>query len=192
MFKRNLSDNNINANFKSTIITTNYEKSLRKAITEVLKPKYLQGCYFHFSKAIWKKCRDYGLTSKKFKKESIIFTFCLKIYPYIHNINRIDYIEKLKDYIKDKDKRFHKFLNYFIRNWSKNKSFNFNRISNGNYERRTNNICESFHRILNKIISHYHPKITFLIDKLKFFACDAYKKYSTALVGALPDSKKET
>ncbi len=66
--KELLSDNNINANFENKIITTDYEKSLRKAITEVLKPKYLQGCYFHFSKAIWKKCRDYGLTSKKFKK----------------------------------------------------------------------------------------------------------------------------
>ena len=59
-------------------------------------------------------------------------------------------------------------------------------------ERRTNNICESFHRTLNNIINHYHPKVVFLVDKLKFFACDAYKKYSTAMVGTLPDSKKET
>lgn len=88
----------------------------------------------------------------------------------------------LKDFIKNKDKRFHKYLNYFLRNWAFNKSYNFNRISNTNYERRTNNICESFHRTLNNQITHSHPKISYLVEKLKFYCYEGYKKYTNSLV----------
>ena len=60
------------------IITSDYEKQLRKAIKNILNPQYINRCYFHFSKCIWKKCREYGLTDKNFKKDSIVFSFCLK------------------------------------------------------------------------------------------------------------------
>ena len=85
--------------------------------------------------------------------------------------------------MKNKDKRFQKFLNYFLKNWFNNKSYNFNRISNENFKRRTNNICESFHRTLNNQISHYHPKIAYLTDKLKIYAREAFKKHNSVMVG---------
>ena len=185
-----LTDNNIENNFSNKIITTDYEKSLRRAIYDILNPKYINGCYFHFSKCLWKKCRDYGLTVKTFRKDSILFTFCLKIFPFVHNSNRPEYLEKLKEFVKNKDKRFQKFYKYFIKNWAFNKSYNFNRISNENYLRRTNNICESFHRTLNKKISHNHPKIAYLVDQLKFFANEAYKKYTAALVNNKPENNE--
>ena len=121
------------------------------------------------------KCSEYGLTSKKFRRDSILLEFCLKIYPYIHNNQRNSYIEKVKSFINGKDPRYSKLMKYFYKNWFNNKSYNFNRISNENFKRRTNNICESFHRTLNKIIPHYHPKISYLADKLKFFTIESYK-----------------
>ena len=57
-------DNNIKVNFKSKVIITDYERAIRLSINSILKPKTLNGCFFHFSKALWKKCRDYGLTKK--------------------------------------------------------------------------------------------------------------------------------
>ena len=170
-----LNDFNIEASFENKIITTDYEKSLRNSINKILKPNQLNGRYFHFSKALWKKCRVYGLTAKKFRKDSILFTFCLKLYPFIHNNERNCYIEKLENFINGKDARYRKFLKYFLKNWVHNKSYNFNRISNTNYEKRTNNICETFHRTLNKQMPHFHSKISFLADKLKFFAIEAIK-----------------
>ena len=83
-----LNDFNIEVSFENKIIATDYEKSLRNSINKILKPNQLNGCYFHFSKALWKKYRDYGLTAKKFRKDSILFTFCLKLYPFIHNNER--------------------------------------------------------------------------------------------------------
>ena len=77
-------------------------------IEKTLKPKILNGCFFHFSKALWKKARNYGLTKKLFRKEGMILIFCFKMYPFVHNYNRKDYLEKIKDYIKSKDKRFMK------------------------------------------------------------------------------------
>lgn len=95
-----LSDINIECDFSSKIITTDYEKSLRNSINNTLKPKLLKGCYFHYSKALWKKCRDFGLTAKKYRKDSMIFIFCLKIFPFIHNEYRSIYIEKLEKFCK--------------------------------------------------------------------------------------------
>ena len=66
-------------------------------------------------------------------------------------------------------------MKYFYKNWFNNKSYNFKGISNENFNRRKNNIYESFHRTLNKIIPHYHPKISYLADKLKFFTIESYK-----------------
>ena len=108
--------------------------------------------FFHFSKALWEKCRDYGLTKKKFRKESTLLTFCFKLFPYIHNNYRGEYIEKINNYVKNKDKRFQKFLNYFLKNWFNNKSYNFNRISNENFR--------------EELITFVGPSIGLLIIKL--------------------------
>ena len=42
---------------------------------------------------------------------------------------------------------------------------------------RTNNFCNWFHKKLNDIIDGYHPKISYLVYKLKDFSSDSYNKY---------------
>ena len=155
-----LNDFNIEASFENKIKTTYYERSLRNSINKILKPNQFNGCYFHFSKALWKKCRDYGSTTKIFRKDSTLFIFCLRLYLFIYNNEKNSYKEKLEDFINGKDVRYRKFLTYFLKNWVHNKSYNFNRISNTNYEKRANVICEYFHRTLNNkyltFILKYH------------------------------------
>ena len=98
-------DNNLKVNFKSKVTKTDHERAIRLSINSIFKPKPLNGCF-------------------------LILIFCFKLFPYIHNNYRGEYIEKIKNYVKNKDKRFQKFLNYFLKNWFNNKSYNFNRISN--------------------------------------------------------------
>ena len=43
--------------------------------------------------------------------------------------------------------------------------------------KRTNNVCEWFHKKLNDTIDGYHQKIAYLVDKLKDFSIDSYNKY---------------
>ena len=73
-------------------------------------------------------------------------------------------------------------MSYFKRNWANNKFFKFSEISDDEIIKRTNNICESYHRYLNNNISHYHPKIGYLIIKLKEYVFNAYKKYRENLL----------
>ena len=62
---------------------------------------------------LWKKCLEYRLICKKFRQESILLVFCLKIFPYIHNNVRNSYIEKVKSFINGKNPKYSKLMNYF-------------------------------------------------------------------------------
>lgn len=41
-----LPDNTIKVNFKSKIMTADYERAIKKSIKTVLKPKIFNGCFF--------------------------------------------------------------------------------------------------------------------------------------------------
>ena len=45
-----------------------FEHSLRAAIKNNIKEIKLRGCYFHFTKSIYKKCKEYSLFAKNRKK----------------------------------------------------------------------------------------------------------------------------
>ena len=109
------------------------------------------------------------------------------MYPFIHENYREEYVEKLEEFVKSKDLRFVKFFKYFKKNWISNKNFYFHKISGENYERRTNNICESFHSTINRQLHVNHPKVSYLVDKLKYFSREAYQKYNMAMIGKFGD-----
>lgn len=161
---------------------TDYEHSLWAAIKSNLPETKIRFCYFHYSKAIYKKAKFYNLFSKKNRKISTIICFILKLFPYIPTNLRNDYLKIIEDFIKDFDKRYKKLLSYFKRNWVNNKFFKFREISDDEIIKRTNNICESYNRYLNNTISHYHPKIGYLIIKLKEYAFNTYKKWRESLI----------
>ena len=60
---------NIHINFSEKSIMCDYEKSLRAAIKNNFDKIKLRGCYFHFAKAIYKKCKAYNLFTKEKKKK---------------------------------------------------------------------------------------------------------------------------
>ena len=59
---------NIDIKFSDKSIMCDFEKSLRTAIKNNLKDIELRGCYFHYAKAIYKRCKDYHLFTKNKKK----------------------------------------------------------------------------------------------------------------------------
>ena len=68
----------------------------------------------------------------------------------------------LKIWIKD-------IINYWfiLIKWVNIKFFNFSEINNNEIIKRTNNMCEFFHRYLNNTIRHFHPKLSYLLIELK-------------------------
>ena len=63
---------------------TDYEHSLRTAIKNNLSDIIIRSCYFHYSKAIYKKAKFYNLFSKKKEnKYNYLFHFkIISIYSY--------------------------------------------------------------------------------------------------------------
>lgn len=143
----------IDIEFKDKSFMTDYEKTLRIAVKNNFVDSKIRGCYFHHSKMIYKKCKNYNLFSKKKRKNTVIIAFILKIFPYIPKNLREDYISKVENFIKDLEPGYKKLIIYFKKNWLNNKYFTFSEISYDEIKKRTNNICESFHRNLNNIIS---------------------------------------
>ena len=62
-FKFLINIQNINIYFKKITIICDFEKSLIKAVKEEFPEAKINGCFFHFVKALWKKIRSLGLTS---------------------------------------------------------------------------------------------------------------------------------
>ena len=131
----------IEIDFNNKSIMCDFEHSLRTAIKNNIKDIKLRGCFFHFSKSIYKKCKEYGLFTKNRKKDKIIISFILKLYPYIPTDLRKDYINKIENHIKNLDKGYQKLISYFNKNWINSKFFNFSEINNDDIIKRTNNIC---------------------------------------------------
>ena len=87
---------NIEIKFEDKSIMCDFEHSLTIAIKNNIKGINLRGCYFHYAKAIYKRCKSYGLFTKKKKRDTIFIAFILKLYPYIPTKLRKDYIQKIE------------------------------------------------------------------------------------------------
>jgi hypothetical protein len=60
-----------------------FEKSLLKAIKQEFNNSKINGCFFHYVKALWKKVRKLGLTKSKYLENTKLIVFALKLYPFI-------------------------------------------------------------------------------------------------------------
>ena len=55
-------------------------------------------------------------------------------------------------------------------------------MNQGEYLFRTNNYIESFHKNLNDSLNSFHPKISYLVEKLKNFTINGYQIYIESIV----------
>ena len=69
------------------------------------------------------------------------------------------------------------FYEYFKKVWGKTNFLKFDRLNIDEFSKRTNNVCEWFHKKLNDTIDGYHPKIAYIVEKLKDYSIDSYNKY---------------
>ena len=68
-----------------------FELSLRKSIKKNFEGCFLQGCYFHYCKGIWRKIKKYHLFKKKLRLKTFIIAFALKAYPFIKDKHKEEY-----------------------------------------------------------------------------------------------------
>ena len=160
---------------------SDFEIGLRKSIKKNFDNCLLEGCFFHYSKAIWKKIKKLKLFSNNLRYNTIILAFILKSYPFIKEDKRDKYCEKIENFCNNLGGRYIKLKNYFFKYWKSCELFNFTYVNNEIIENRTNNICECFHSKLNRKIAHFHPKMSFLVNELKEITKTYYNDYIDTL-----------
>ena len=74
---------NINIEKITNKFMSDFEIALRRSIKEVFPNCILDGCFFHYTKLLWKHAKILGLCKKNEIKNTKIFLFLLKLYPYI-------------------------------------------------------------------------------------------------------------
>ena len=163
--------------FENLKVMCDFEIPLRKAIKNSFKGCILEGCYFHYCQAIWKKIKKLNLFKKKFRFNTMLLSFICKSYPFIKNNKRETFFQKITAFCSQLNGNYIKFNNYFCKYWKNRKLFDFTGIENEEIKIRTNNVIERFHKKLNDEIYHYHPKCSFLVNELKRITKDYYEKY---------------
>ena len=75
----------INFNFDKKHVMTDFEHVIRNVIKELYPTCYLEGCYFHYTKALWKKAKRLGLINKKDIKITRFIILAFKMYPFMND-----------------------------------------------------------------------------------------------------------
>ncbi len=127
------------------------------------------------------KNKKIKLFKKKLRFKTLILAFILKAYPFIEDDNKENYCEKINNFVILLKGNYIELKNYFNKYWKNCELFNFTKANNEIIKNRTNNICETFHSKLNRTISHYHPKMSFLINQLKNITKSYYEDYIDTL-----------
>ena len=89
---------------------------------------------------------------------------------------------EVKKFFGRLDNTYNKFIDYFDKNWYCSKFINFDSLNQKEYMYRTNNYIENFHKQLNDSINGFHPKLSYLAEKLKEFTIKGYHVYIESIV----------
>ena len=86
---------NINANWDDKYVMMNFEKGSRKSFNIIFPEAHLMGCYFHYVKSLWKKIKKEGLTRKYLKMDIFVLIFSFKLYQFITQKEKRDYLKSI-------------------------------------------------------------------------------------------------
>ena len=97
----------------------------------------------------------------------------MKMYPYIMEGEKGEFLDNMEHYIKNiNNKGYLSFFKYFKKVWAQTNFVKFEKLNIDEFSKRTNNVCEWFHKKLYDKLDEYHPKIAYLVEKLKDFSID--------------------
>ena len=169
----------INFSFEKVHIMTDFEHSLRKVIKEIYPKCFPEGCYFHYSKALWNKAKKMGLLNKKYIKILRLIIIGYKMYPFLKEEDKTEFLKSINKYIEKygDNKKLKKLSRYFDNCWKDSNFIEFDSINDNTIKYRTNNQIELFHRALNQLIENSQPKISYLLEKLKLIIVNKYNEY---------------
>ena len=114
----------IKIDFSKIKIKIDFEKASRKAIKTIFPDANLRGFYFHFIITLWNKARKKILIKKIKNINTHILIFAFKLYQFIQEKEKDNYVDEIKKLYKDKSE-YKNCINYFVKNYSKCNFLNF-------------------------------------------------------------------
>ncbi|XP_049886598.1 uncharacterized protein LOC126381107 [Pectinophora gossypiella] len=123
-----------------------YEKAVMQAIKSVFPNTPISGCYFHFSRCLWRKAKKLGIHKSKLIKKHIRKCTALALLPrhavddaFLHIMARSPNNDQVT-----------KFNDYFVETWLTETAFFHDKWCCYDQKHRTTNIVESWHATVNK------------------------------------------
>lgn len=161
-----------NLTFNPAIVQIDFEQAVIKAINAVFPNTEIKGCLFHFSQAIWRRAKKYGLSGKNYKGQVKKIIRLIMALPFL-KLN--DVIKVWKNICAKIDKirilGLSRLKKYCSRTWLSTRSLfpliMWNQYCSKGDNIRTNNHLEGWHNGLNQHMLQKHPNIYKLINILK-------------------------
>lgn len=139
---------------------SDFEKATMNAIKEVFPDVTLKGCFFHYTKAVWKKGRELGLTKSKVLKRQVELSAALPLLPETKIIEGWFYVASQSP----NDGKSEQFRRYMLTQWVKENMLSV--VSVFRERHRTTNSLEGWHHKLNQAIAIKKPTLLKLLHFL--------------------------
>jgi len=145
--------------FNPTTVISDFEGGLIASIRDEFPNAQHQGCYFHFTQAIWRQVQHHGLvhgyTTDERIRQPIRQLMALGFAPI--SVVQTTF-RKLRDAAPSSVEPV--FI-YFEQQWLGNVPIKMWNVHNADI--RTNNSCEGWHNRFNRVVDKHHPNIWHLL-----------------------------
>ena len=134
--------------------TTDFEKGLINSLSNIFKNSRAVGCYYHYTRTIREKAREYELFNKANENTAKELLTILYKAPFTIIKNKNILTETCEKYSEKGDK-FNNFLDYFKNQWMiyfNNGMLNYSGLSKS---QRSNSYIENYNRIIKLKLSKF-------------------------------------
>lgn len=153
-------------NWDPQILHCDFEMSILNSIEQFCPTVKIVGCYYHWSRCIWRKAKKLGISKTKSKRDKRTICLC-SVLPLLPS----EIFEEGWNYIKEESNGANKLVQYIERYWIQGNFEKFSsRISVFSQRHRTNNVLESFHAKLSRRINSKNVIMVRLLNLLEKFS----------------------
>ncbi|KAL8610870.1 hypothetical protein ACOMHN_056725 [Nucella lapillus] len=186
--------------WRPRIIVCDFEIALWGAVQMEFPTAALSGCYFHWTKSLWRKVQDLGLAGqyrqnrrlRKLVRKAMALGFLplalvrISFQQLLHSQNTQRLIQtypELQEFLVTYLQNHYILANaqFLPADWN---------VFNRDMDQRTNNSVESYHHSLNQLVGVHHSNLWHFIRKLKDCQAESETKLTVTEQGDAPRQRR--
>ncbi|KAL0810826.1 hypothetical protein ABMA28_010136 [Loxostege sticticalis] len=150
-----------------------FEFAPSNALKAIFPDVTLKKCYYHFTNSIWRKAKSLQIKKNKRYRRIVGLCAALALLPQHLVIQGWTYVQEQANDIQNENMTT--FMRYMKRTWLKSDDY-VSQWCVYNERHRTNNVAESFHSRLNRLINKNYVTIFKLLHVLYEFSTNPVPK----------------